>query len=228
MLMCVLAPTSTSTSQGYANIRSLNSQVILDAAQHLPQEKRAGSRLGDQSQIVFISANTQDSVLEYAERIKHFVLDRPSDTEDMAYTLALHREQMPFRAYLTMGGTSNLEVSSVVKRPKETPNVVLVFSGQGAQWAQMGHELLQSDLLFREDISAMDRILQSVQYPPSWSITGKVMIVPHIFINLHSCPDLTSNARGASDTCTDEPGWPSRARATVDNRHPNRNGQSVI
>lgn len=99
--------------------------------------------------------------------------DHPSDIDDLAYTLAFHREQLPFRAYVTTDEESNIEISATAKCPSETPNVVMVFSGQGAQWPQMGRELLMSDSLFQEDIEEMDRILQSLGFPPSWSIKGR-------------------------------------------------------
>jgi acyl transferase domain-containing protein len=49
----------------------------------------------------------------------------------------------------------------------------MIFSGQGAQWPEMGKDLIQIDPRFREDIRAMDDILQSLNYPPDWKIDGK-------------------------------------------------------
>lgn len=98
----------------------------------------------------------------------------PKAINDLAYTLAFHRERLPFRAYLIADKTAGIEVSPSVKAPAHTPNIVMVFSGQGAQWPQMGHELILSDKLFREDIEEMDRLLQSSQFPPSWSLKGSV------------------------------------------------------
>lgn len=90
----------------------------------------------------------------------------------MAYTLALHREPLPYRAYMISDGTPGHEISSVAKVPRDTPHVVMIFSGQGAQWPEMGRELLQSDAQFLKDIDEMNLILQSLEYPPSWNIVG--------------------------------------------------------
>lgn len=67
-----------------------------------------------------------------------------------------------------------LETSGAVKVSARSLDrkVTMVFSGQGAQWAGMGRELILSDKRFREDIEVMDSILQSLNDPPTWSILG--------------------------------------------------------
>lgn len=65
-----------------------------------------------------------------------------------------------------------LEVSSQAKAPQATPNITMVFSGQGAQWPQMGRELILTDASFRQDLMLMDRVLQQLRVPPKWSIIG--------------------------------------------------------
>ena len=149
--------------------------MILDAAeQSLFGEERIQDESDSRSQVAFISANTQDSAQEYIERIRSFIEKHPRDVNDMAYTLAFRREDMLYRAYLITDGTSNIEVSSVIRTPNQKPNIVMVFSGDGAQWPRMGKELLQSDMLFKRDIRKMDKILQSLLYPPKWSIEGRL------------------------------------------------------
>lgn len=48
----------------------------------------------------------------------------------------------------------------------------MIFSGQGAQWAGMGKEMIQGDPEFRADIETMDSILRGLKCPPSWTIIG--------------------------------------------------------
>jgi acyl transferase domain-containing protein len=97
----------------------------------------------------------------------------PKAIKDLAYTLAFHRERLPFRTYLIANEKSDNEASPPLKAPAQTPHIVMVFSGQGAQWPQMGFELIQFDPLFRQDIEEMDQLLQSLQFPPSWSMKGR-------------------------------------------------------
>ena len=44
----------------------------------------------------------------------------------------------------------------------------MVFTGQGAQWSQMGLELLDSDSVFLETIRRLDKYLQTVVDHDSW------------------------------------------------------------
>lgn len=68
-----------------------------------------------------------------------------------------------------------VEKSAPAKAPVGDPDIVMVFSGQGAQWPEMGKELFLTDEGFRTDIVEMDRLLESLIYPPSWSIEGRVV-----------------------------------------------------
>ena len=52
----------------------------------------------------------------------------------------------------------------------------MIFSGQGAQWAQMGNEMIHGNPEFRADIEKMDSILQGLKYPPSWTIMGTCLL----------------------------------------------------
>jgi malonyl CoA-acyl carrier protein transacylase len=53
--------------------------------------------------------------------------------------------------------------------------VVMVFTGQGAQWARMGYELLRSKThpgaVFRNTIASLDQALCELgPFAPSWTI----------------------------------------------------------
>jgi acyl transferase domain-containing protein len=64
-----------------------------------------------------------------------------------------------------------VESSVPVTAPATVPEIYLIFSGHGAQWAGMGKELLKDEFL-RMDLERMNSILQRVEHPPSWSIIG--------------------------------------------------------
>lgn len=92
---------------------------------------------------------------------------------DMAYTLNQRREHHVYRTFCTVGDDRAMgKAAAVAKVPIVTPDLVMTFSGQGAQWPTMGRELVLKNSEFRSDIGAMDSILQSLQHPPAWSIKG--------------------------------------------------------
>ncbi|UKZ82860.1 Type I Iterative PKS [Trichoderma virens FT-333] len=68
-----------------------------------------------------------------------------------------------------------VEISSLVKAPAKAPNVYLIFSGQGAQWPEMGKELALTDAPFCDDLRKMDGILRQLAHPPSWSLLEELL-----------------------------------------------------
>lgn len=50
--------------------------------------------------------------------------------------------------------------------------MIWVFTGQGAQWAQMGKELLEHEPLFQQQINALDDVLAGLPDPPPWTLKG--------------------------------------------------------
>ncbi len=81
---------------------------------------------------------------------------------------------MPFRVFSVAGRGVEMKATPSREIPIDGHSLVMTFSGQGAQWPQMGLELLDTDKEFRDDIQAMDRILQTLIHRPEWTIEGKV------------------------------------------------------
>jgi acyl transferase domain-containing protein len=95
----------------------------------------------------------------------------PDTLEDLSYTLAMRREKLSFRSFSVVQPNSKITMSPILKGLKR-PSVAMVFSGQGAQWAQMGNELLTTDYRFRRDIRLMDDVLHSLKHAPEWTMEG--------------------------------------------------------
>jgi len=53
-------------------------------------------------------------------------------------------------------------------------SLIFIFTGQGAQWAEMGKKLIEDFPSFRDNIKEMDNILAWCNTPPSWSIFGMI------------------------------------------------------
>ncbi len=101
---------------------------------------------------------------------------------DLAYTLAEKRSAFFHRAYLTTN-TTDFDDSAFVlgKKQSESPRIGFVFTGQGAQWPQMGKELLELFPWTRSILEELDAVLQALPSPPAWSLIGKKPPHPILF-----------------------------------------------
>jgi acyl transferase domain-containing protein/SAM-dependent methyltransferase len=152
-------------------IGGANAHVILEsAASHnvptVPYETR------DSPQLLLFTANSAKSFTRLVDNQKAYIEQNSDKISDLAYTLARKRRQLPHRAF---GIVKNGVLESVSQRVQadtlKPKDVVMVFTGQGAQWPQMGRELLQSNDVFRSTIRSLDQNLQSIDgEKPRYSI----------------------------------------------------------
>ncbi|KAI2917976.1 hypothetical protein CBS147320_9042 [Aspergillus niger] len=86
-------------------------------------------------------------------------------SDALAYTLAQRRSFLPWRACAVVPSDKPLHefrtmVSPAVKSPKTPPKIAFVFTGQGAQWAQMGADLCVYSV-FRRRLEEADEDLRA-------------------------------------------------------------------
>lgn len=92
----------------------------------------------------------------------------------MSYSLALKREALNQRAFVVTDGAGDwTAVYSPRPVSREPPKTVFVFGGQGAQWAEMGKELIMNVPEFRASLQAMDDFLHGLPDGPTWSLIGE-------------------------------------------------------
>ncbi|KAI2627722.1 hypothetical protein GGR54DRAFT_652536 [Hypoxylon sp. NC1633] len=147
-------------------IGGTNAHCIVESAEQYIQEL-SQSRLG--SELAIISANSQDSLKAGIENLKQYISSHPNSKPDLSYTLSRRREHFKWRSFAVLSGADTVSFKPPTNKPNRTPPVVMVFSGQGAQWPQMGYGLLATLPGFKEDVLAMDDILQSLKdRRPTW------------------------------------------------------------
>ncbi|KAI0469623.1 hypothetical protein F4859DRAFT_523012 [Xylaria cf. heliscus] len=147
-------------------IGGTNAHCIVESAEQYIQEA-ADSTLG--SELAVISANSQDSLKTAIENLKQYASTHPECLPDLCYTLSRRRELLKWRSFAVLSDPAAVTFAPPINKPARTPPVVMVFSGQGAQWPQMGHELITSLPGFKEDVLEMDDILQSLgDSRPAW------------------------------------------------------------
>ncbi|KAI9711036.1 MAG: polyketide synthase [Bogoriella megaspora] len=125
-----------------------------------------------------LSAHSEHSILRSVELLKDY-LERHCDVDlnDLSYTLNVRRSNFPWRASFVAQDVKSLVQmlgTEGVPHARALPRVenVFVFTGQGAQWARMGYDLLPFSSVFAKSIKRSDEILQ--QLGASWSLTEEL------------------------------------------------------
>ncbi|PWY87347.1 hypothetical protein BO94DRAFT_585895 [Aspergillus sclerotioniger CBS 115572] len=150
-----------------------NAHVILDSASaHNASPRR--EEASDHPQLLVLSASSPASLETMIEDYRAYLSNHAEAIEDLAFTLANRREHLPYRAFVVASREQPGSASAIAK-PAPTPNVVMVFTGQGAQWPQMGRDLLRSNAVFRASIKGLDQHLKGLGAAgPTWTIEAEL------------------------------------------------------
>lgn len=124
-------------------------------------------------ELLLLSANTEVSLQQQIKNHQEWFLQHPESISNLTYTRAMHREHLPHRAYAILDGASVTETSGPMKALSDPLPLVMVFSGQGAQWPEMAKELIESDHAFHTDLLNMNAVLKRLSFPPTWNLIGE-------------------------------------------------------
>ncbi|RYP44832.1 hypothetical protein DL768_008731 [Monosporascus sp. mg162] len=106
--------------------------------------------------------------------LQNYIQSHPDRLEDVAYTLNTRREYLPYRSFAVTDGLTPPVFSTPTRAPKAPPEVIFVFTGQGAQWATMGTRLMLDFPSVLSDLALMDKALSELPEPPAWTIEGEL------------------------------------------------------
>jgi len=138
-----------------------------------------------QKEFIFpVSGSSQQSLEHRVDSIGARLQQGSSyDYDNLCYTLSQRRTKLAKLGYVlskSSTGASDFSSKNLVQ-PKETYQslpLAYVFTGQGAQWAQMGKELLEDNHIFSQAISELDDVLLTLEHAPTWTLRGALLEPP--------------------------------------------------
>ncbi|KAK8859931.1 Hybrid PKS-NRPS synthetase lepA [Apiospora arundinis] len=161
-----------------------NAHVVLESYAHqsvcltspiaIPAEAKIESPTTTTPLPILLSAQSQSSLAKRAKQMAEYLQTHPEiKIEDIAWTLWKKRSKLSYRQVFTAHTREELGVPLV--SPNEGFGVLGVFTGQGAQWAGMGRELLLFSPLFRRTMERCDEALANLPDAPSWTLVDQLL-----------------------------------------------------
>ncbi|KAK3328126.1 polyketide synthase [Cercophora scortea] len=158
-------------------IGGANAHVIVESAKELLNAKDLPEDQERAHHLLLLSANHTESLKDSTSMLEDYAVTHIDRIAGLSFTLGSRREQLAYRTYAIVdsdGETWPLQTAPAQK-PKGPPVLNFVFTGQGAQWAGMGVDLMRDFRSFQRGIRAMDSALQNLPHPPPWTIEEELM-----------------------------------------------------
>ncbi|KAI0544488.1 hypothetical protein F4679DRAFT_35052 [Xylaria curta] len=143
------------------------------------------------------SANSESSLLARVKAFSNLLKVNTSiDLVDLSWVLQSRRTIFPVRTAFSgvtrerliaamdeqvqryNDGSFRLGTTSPRMNSNTSRKILGIFTGQGAQWPQMGRELLFASKVFEQTINTLQRSLACLQHPPSWSLKAELIADP--------------------------------------------------
>jgi len=156
-------PTPRRAGVSSFGIGGTNAHVVLEET---PVVQPASA--GRPAQLIVLSARTSSALETATRRLRERLRDRPDlDPADVAYTCQVGRRAFNHRRMLVCRGLDDAGQALDALDPRRVlsavaqgePRVAFMFSGQGAQYVDMGRGLFESEPAFREQIERCSQLL---------------------------------------------------------------------
>ena len=150
-----------------------NAHAVIDSAAGF-NASTVSKRAPDEPQLLLFSANSQKALTSMIDNYREFVERKPENIRDLAYTLANRREHLSHKTF-AIASKGSIGTTSPTTKPAKPPAVIIVFTGQGAQWPQMGRGLMDSNPTFLNSIRRLDKYSQGMhEHAPDWRIEAEL------------------------------------------------------
>lgn len=150
-----------------------NAHVVLERAPvNIPKEIEIESR-AETHRLIVVSGHDEEAAKRAGKQLGVYLEQHPEIFQkrlmrDVSYTLGERRTHHPYRIAIPATSFSDLATSlnGVAALPTRastiTPTLAFVFTGQGAQWPQMGKELMDSHEIFNKTVTQASDYLLSI------------------------------------------------------------------
>lgn len=171
-----------------------NAHVIVESYQEGPaRDQKAQTCSEVPIWPINISANSELSLKATMQSMLQFLKTASSvQVQDLAWTLNHKRSVLPIRRALiartvpavraaleaTIASIDAKDVIVISSDANRKPEILGIFTGQGAQWPAMGRILVSTILYAREIISQLDESLRTLpaKYRPAWTLYDQLML----------------------------------------------------
>lgn len=136
--------------------------------------------------IIPLSASKPAALVSQAQRLATFIAKNPHvNVVDLARTLGTRRSKLLERGFALVGQKTLSEDLAPEVLQSAVPNksycahpFAFVFTGQGAQWPEMGKELITEFASFKRSIQELDSVLQKLPEKPAWTLEQAILEPP--------------------------------------------------
>lgn len=160
-----------------------NAHVIIECGPQ-PLREAPGSEPSTSPRLFVLSANNQTSLKSMLEAHADWVQQNDeASLADISYTLCHRRSALPWRFACVADKPASLATGlrqgarTIPSRPSPSKrDIIFVFSGQGAQWAQMGRELLletSPSAVYRQSIRTSRDLL--CELGATWDLEAELL-----------------------------------------------------
>lgn len=149
-----------------------NGHVVLEKPAYSFTSLLHGDQEDEAPRLFVLSANEESSAKRMITQLGVYLEQHPEIFQkrlvrDIVYTLGERRTHLPWRIAITASSCDELaallnEADALPKRVSASAKLAFVYTGQGAQWPQMGRELLTSHPVFAASIKAADGYLARI------------------------------------------------------------------
>ena len=150
-----------------------NAHAVIDSAASF-KASTFSERVIDTPQLLLFSAKSQKALTRMIDSYRDFAERKLDNFRDLAFTLANRREHLSHRTF-AVASKGTIGTTSPMTRSTRPPTVIAIFTGQGAQWPQMGRDLMDSNPIFLNSIRRLDAHLQALDgNAPDWRIEAEL------------------------------------------------------